>query len=133
MNNLLVVYGTLRKGHGNHYLMEDCAPVAEGATVKATLYLSGLLPMIFEGEDTVLGEIYEIPSLEKWKRLDALEGHPDWYERREVDATNPKDGSTVKVWVYFMKGESYEGLHRSPTGDYNTDAMGNRIRERRRD
>ncbi len=114
VNNLLLVYGTLRSGMGNHPLMGGCSEVGV-ATIKARLHLAGWLPMIFEGEGKVVGEIYEIPDAETWRQLDSLEGHPNWYERREVDAD--LNGKTVKVWAYFMTGDPREGTY-VESGDY---------------
>lgn len=130
-NNLLFVYGTLRKGHGNHYLLEDCKQVSALASIRADLYLSGRLPMIFEGDGKTYGEVYEIPDEATWRRLDGLEGHPTWYERREVDAEILPDKTlTFKVWAYFMNGGPYPGLEKAESGDYNTELGGGyRIRE----
>lgn len=115
-NNLLFVYGTLREGMPNHPLMGGCNKVAD-ATISAKLYLHGWLPTVFKGDGTVVGEIYEIPDTDKWRRLDQLEGHPNWYCREEVEALTEK-GETVRVWIYFMQGEPHPGSDYVVDGDY---------------
>ena len=118
-NNLLFVYGTLRDGMPNHPLMGGCNLVMPKAVINAKLFLGGWLPMIFEGEGRVVGEVYEIPDAEKWRRLDSLEGHPDWYQRRLVDAITGPDDPPTKVWAYFMNDHhDYPGLKYVEDGDY---------------
>lgn len=118
---LLLVYGTLRYGMPNDVYMAGLKEHGR-ATVKGTLYVRGFLPMLSkEGDDTVVGEIYEIPE-DRWRRLDALEGHPNWYKREVVDALC-EDGRTVKVWVYFMLPDMLEMEPRKvrlEDGDYST-------------
>ena len=99
-NSLLFVYGTLRKGFNNHGLIED-KPFITEAVIEGSLILEGWLPMVFPGPGLVVGEIYQIDDVDSWRRLDRLEGHPGWYNRREVDATDA-DGKAYRVWVYFM-------------------------------
>lgn len=127
--SLLLVYGTLRYGMPNNRLMKDLVEHGR-ATVKGTLYLSGFLPMLGKGEDTVVGEVYEIPDEARWDRLDVLEGHPNWYQREVVDALR-EDGQTVRVWVYFMRPELLETEHRKvrlESGDYTAYYLGTNVR-----
>jgi gamma-glutamylcyclotransferase (GGCT)/AIG2-like uncharacterized protein YtfP len=114
-NNLLFVYGTLRQGMGNHPLLGGCSYLGKGR-IQAKLYLSGWLPMIYPGDGVTIGEVYEIPDQEKWHRLDSLEGHPDWYERRLVPVTF-EDGDEATVWAYFMC-DGYPTATYVESGDY---------------
>lgn len=97
--NLLFVYGTLRKGFGNHVMMSGCTFLGDG-TIQALLYAHGMLPMIGHGDGTVKGELYKVPD-EEWRHLDGLEGHPNWYCREHTNVTLA-DGKVVRAWAYFM-------------------------------
>lgn len=116
--NLLFVYGTLRKGFGNHYFLQGAAEKGNGE-IEGILYASGMLPMIAEGKGVVKGEVYEIPTSEMWYDLDALEGHPTWYVRQVVEAIM-EDGTSQAVWAYFMRPSSLanERVKKVPSGDY---------------
>lgn len=79
----LFVYGTLKKGFNNHHFLQDATYIEE-ATIKGTLLNLGWFPgYIPEGEGEVHGEVYEIND-EILKRIDHLEGHPDFYTRKDV-------------------------------------------------
>ena len=71
------VYGTLRKGFGNHSLLYNANFVGK-ATIKAAMYSMGYVPYVslqtYEENDLVHGEVYEIDK-DTLKRLDRLEGY----------------------------------------------------------
>ena len=48
------------------------------------------------------------------RRLDALEGHPHWYERKQIEVKLTTD-TVVKPWVYFNRRERSVGqeLHKT--------------------
>ncbi|XP_045208146.2 putative gamma-glutamylcyclotransferase CG2811 [Mercenaria mercenaria] len=111
------VYGTLKKGQPNEYFMNMIPSVeylgtAETRT-KYPLIIGGEwnLPMLLnrEGEGkTVKGEVYRVDK-DALERLDQFEGHPDFYERTEIDVNLTNDDevlSTVKCWTYFIKDYS---------------------------
>lgn len=116
----LFVYGTLRQGFGNHGLIRHCQKIAD-ATIPATLHVSGWLPMIthpVEPNHRVMGEIYELIDQETVRRVDRLEGHPDWYCREEVEAVTP-DGQNMTVWAYFMPPDRLDSNNAvADGGDY---------------
>jgi gamma-glutamylaminecyclotransferase len=102
--NLCFVYGTLRRGHGNHAVMRQAGGAFLGNAVsvrKFPLVIKGLpylLDLPGQGEP-VTGEIYRIPE-KGWELLDRLEGHPDFYRRRVESFV--LHGSPVQAWVYFL-------------------------------
>jgi gamma-glutamylcyclotransferase (GGCT)/AIG2-like uncharacterized protein YtfP len=123
--SLLFVYGTLREGGGNDYLLKGCRRIGKEALVAGNLYLDGGLPMLGKGLQAVLGEVYEIPDEKSWERLDRLEGHPNWYHREKVTVTVKglkRHGlMDIEAWVYFMNEEwleAYQNLVRVEHGDY---------------
>ena len=80
--SLLAVYGTLKKGYGNHRLIEDCKFVKEYKLKNIQLYNLGFYPgaKIEETKIPAMAEVYEIPP-ERWESLDWLEGVPHHYRR----------------------------------------------------
>lgn len=102
-DNLVAVYGTLKKGHGNYYrYLTDSKFVGSGKTkAKYPLLIQGLPYLleekgvghnvkvdVFKVSDTVLG------------KLDQLEGHPRWYCRKQIQIQMGKN-KVVTAWVYF--------------------------------
>lgn len=118
------VYGTLKRGHGNHewYLADN--PDAEylGRCLiegRYKMYSNGAFPMLTDGHDTsseILGEVYDVGE-ETLLAMDLLEGHPDWYCRKKV--TTP----WKNAWVYTMPYSTE--FHEStlvPSGCFNMSA-----------
>lgn len=106
--DLCFVYGTLRRGFGNHWVMRRAGGQFVGEATSQTpfpLVIDGL-PYLLDhpGEGLrVEGELYRIPD-RGWKILDRLEGHPDFYRRRvERFVINE---SIIEAWAYFLARES---------------------------
>ena len=98
MSNKIFVYGTLTKGFYNHR-------VIEGATLLGThetepeytmANLGGFPAVLLDGEHSIKGEVYEVDE-DTFRRADALEGYPSFYNRIEIDT---KYG---KAWMYYIK------------------------------
>tara|TARA_R100001594_G_scaffold11802_6_gene26483 strand:- start:1234 stop:2334 length:1101 start_codon:yes stop_codon:yes gene_type:complete len=103
-DNLIAVYGTLKKGYSNyHRYLTNSKYVGSGNTQdKYPLVIQGLPYMvnqkgvgynvdvdIFRVSDTIL------------KDIDRLEGHPNWYKRIQVPITTKKNKKTLICWIYF--------------------------------
>ena len=89
------VYGTLRKGQGNHQFLEK-AEFRGRTRISGTMYNLGPFPAVANTKEGVIhGEVYRV-SEEQLANLDALEGNPDYYHRHRVNC------SLGKVWAYFM-------------------------------
>lgn len=91
MNNVFV-YGTLKSGHGNNYLLEDCIRLGLFMTLQPfRMHNVGFPVTFYEPKGaSVLGELYEIPDgiLDRTiKRLDRLEGEGHMYKREHVYVT----------------------------------------------
>jgi gamma-glutamylcyclotransferase (GGCT)/AIG2-like uncharacterized protein YtfP len=67
------VYGTLKRGNGNHYLLKNSEFLGRGK-VLGTLYDMGLPGYKREGSYTVHGELFRVND-ETLQRLDRLEGY----------------------------------------------------------
>ncbi len=114
-DELVFVYGTLKMGGLYHSVMREAGGILLGTGVLAIPYplvLSRypcLLDQPGKGHQ-VLGEVYRIPEVGGWVRLDYLEGHPREYRRREE--TVHLGHRQVQAWTYFYLQENYleEGL-----------------------
>ena len=99
------VYGSLMRGFYNHHLLDDRDFVREAQTeARFELYSLGAFPAMVEGGATAIhGEVYEIDAA-TLGRLDRLEGHPNFYERKQILLS---DGGLV--WAYLLKDEQVRG------------------------
>lgn len=111
MSVTVFVYGTLKRGKHNNYLMSNSKYLGVGVTKrKYAMYEHGI-PYVSQKTQTteIVGELYEVDR-HTLKSLDMLEGHPDWYVRQEVEvlfiqdhiANFSEDDIQVKTaWIYF--------------------------------
>ena len=75
-NQIVAVYGTLKKGYGNHRLLESSTFIGSGDV-----------------------EVYDCNAFEMYD-LDLLEGHPRFYKRELTEVK--VNGESVSAWVYFV-------------------------------
>ena len=100
------VYGTLKRGHGNHVLLRG----------------SDFLGPSFSkspGTTRVIGELYNVDEL-TLNHLDMLEGHPTWYKREQINVdyiSNEGEMESTKAWLYFNE-EIPTGATIVETGTY---------------
>jgi len=94
------VYGSLRKGFSNHYLLQESRLLHTMRVPGFTMYDLGAFPAVTEGKGSITVEVYEI-TRETFKRLDRLEGYPNFYTRRKIHI---KVG--LKAWIYFVNPDS---------------------------
>jgi len=108
MNELLFVYGALRKGASNDWRMKEARWIGP-AEVKGTLLKIDWYPGLVLGEGgSVKGEIYEI-GRELLKELDEFEGigldderNGEYHRIRAEVFCNDKP---MEVWIYeWLKG-----------------------------
>lgn len=117
-NNLVAVYGTLKKGNSNYYkYLSDSKFVSSGKTEdKYPLIVKGL-PYLIEEKGighNVKVDVFKV-SDSALQRLDQLEGHPSWYCRKQVPIVL-KSKKVVMCWVYFsLSAKISQGdvLHKS--------------------
>ncbi len=92
----LFVYGTLKRGFHNHYVLGDAKFIGDYITkpVYTMLDIRGAFPALRLGGTTaIIGEVYDINDLEL---VDQLEGYPTLYDRSEI-ATDYGN-----AWVYHF-------------------------------
>lgn len=119
--HLIGVYGTLRKGYGNHRLLETSKFVGTGKTVEKLLLTQRGIPYLTrnrknehpEAISNVVIEIYEVDRA-TLPRLDALEGHPNWYYRDVVEV-EMEDGSILSPEIYL---NDQSMATPNPSGDF---------------
>lgn len=115
----VAVYGTLRKGQHNNYLLVSANYLGTGNTVEKYRMASYGIPYVSEKEEVnkvnVIVDLYEVND-KQLDRLDILENHPNWYQRKEIDVLI--DGETHKAWLYFNEVENYDTMKNIKNGDY---------------
>ncbi len=99
------VYGTLKKGRGNHaHYLADARFVGKAHTTAPFMMFGHGFPLARLPNESdnhwfaakVRGEVYEV-SMEELRCLDSLEGHPHFYKRTLTAFDEYPD---TKVWMY---------------------------------
>jgi gamma-glutamylcyclotransferase (GGCT)/AIG2-like uncharacterized protein YtfP len=93
------VYGSLRKGFGNHGLLANSLFIEE-ATTKPTysmLHL-GSFPGLIPGNTAIQGEVYDVDDT-TLVDLDRLEGYPHLYGKELASVELPWGTETALVYV----------------------------------
>ena len=100
---VIFVYGTLKSGYGNNYLLKGAECLGGAKTVeKYALYEQGI-PYVVKSEPVaqIQGEVYLVDSA-TLARLDQLEGHPGWYYRELIPVILDRDiYQLLSAWIYF--------------------------------
>lgn len=111
------VYGTLKRGLGNHAVMLEAGGefAGEARTVTRFPLVENGLPYLLEQPrrgHRVQGELYRLNNARGLAHLDRLEGHPNFYRRRLIEVES-SGGSRLKAWVYFL-ARTHEHLSELP-------------------
>lgn len=121
-DNLVAVYGTLKKGYHNYWAyLNNSKHLGKGETLnKYPLIINGLPYLIDEVDKghKVEVDVFAVSNT-KLKELDTLEGHPNWYQRRQIPIS--VKGKIVTCWVYFNIRERASNdsvLHKKYTQNY---------------
>jgi gamma-glutamylcyclotransferase (GGCT)/AIG2-like uncharacterized protein YtfP len=105
VKHAVFVYGTLLSGEGNHRLLAGGAFLGDARTAPGfELYDLGAFPgMVARGAGVVAGEVYGVDDATR-ARLDALEGHPQFYRRRAIRLADGKRVDTYLLRLAQVKG-----------------------------
>jgi gamma-glutamylaminecyclotransferase len=100
----IFVYGTLKKGQINHYLLCSHRGSSRITPLPATapgivLHAGPHYPLAIRGQGQAIGEVYTITE-SVLKKLDVLENHPDDYHR-EITPVIMAQGHRLLVWIYL--------------------------------
>ncbi len=125
MMHKVFVYGTLKSGFWNHYLLNGCKFLGGGAAVPTYKMIENGFPVIMpdpEGKP-LAGEIYAVDD-ETLVRLDQLEREGSSYDRKLIDVTLPLAGGEclpTRAFIYigredrfgkaFARGPLYETVN----------------------
>lgn len=129
-SNLLAVYGTLKKGFGNHALIERLGLEFKGRafTEDSHFFMRGdtgfpyvyIDPMTKGLRNTnryrhnISVELYKFERLEDIASIDALEGHPVWYTRQLYNFFD-EQGIRRLAWMYVQKNNYPDDFLQHPT------------------
>lgn len=101
-----IVYGTLKQGYGNHYLLQDEGVTFIGQVQTPPVYtlFDGGFPIVERGGNTsIKGELYEVTDERTIENLNRLEGctgeqgHPNnWYD---IDFVELDNGIVANMYV----------------------------------
>ena len=110
----VAVYGTLKRGFWNHYLLKSCKFLGSGITeTNYELYDVGF-PYAVPAENgyPLEVEVYELDNPKRLQALDLLEGYPYHYLRKLEYILIPEKGK-FRAWIYYTKkpkGKKYLNL-----------------------
>lgn len=99
----VAVYGSLKKGYGNHYLLTESKLLGKDYLSGWTMISLGSFPGIYRGPDEIHVEIYEVTD-EELASLDRLEGTPTFYRRAPVVT------AYGEAWIYYLSKSKYSQL-----------------------
>lgn len=122
--HIVFVYGTLKVGYGNHYLIgENPLSVARGEAVSddANFAMTNIgfpyLITVQTGGFLAKGELYQVDD-SCLARLDRLEGVPHHYRREQrwfkQEAMNGHGVRLILAWVYICNRDNPPGYEIEP-------------------
>lgn len=95
--HFVFVYGTLKRGQGNHRWVASSRFVKEDSMAGWDLHDMGHFPCVVRSKPSAIvhGEVYQVDRLTMMS-LDRLEGYPDHYDR----IRKPTE-SNINAWIYY--------------------------------
>ena len=117
--NKVFVYGTLMSNYSNSGLLIGSRKIGRGVTMDDFVLYCSVIPFVVECPYDeqgygIRGELYDVDDA-TLSRLDALEGHPHWYERKQVDVAVNRIKYTAWMYIFPMVDN---GMTRCTEGDY---------------
>jgi gamma-glutamylcyclotransferase (GGCT)/AIG2-like uncharacterized protein YtfP len=116
MEHLVFVYGSLKRGFGNHRMLgHDSVLIAKTQTKDKAFHMNslGAFPAVLRGGNySIEGELYKV-SDDTLQTLDYLEGNGSLYQRELVKLSGNHLG-----WMYILM--PYSGIHNVKNGRVRT-------------
>lgn len=115
---LVLVYGTLKRGYGNHSVLGNSRFVGEATTRDSTytLYDLGYYPGLkMSGNNKITGEVYMVDDPEVARNLDYLEGYPELYTKADVEV---KVNGTIAVATTYVYNHSVSDAEKLEEGSW---------------
>lgn len=97
------VYGTLKRGYGNHRLLLGETYLGDATSVFRGILRHAGFPVLFLNKNSgqfIRGEMFQVNSPITMQRLDALESEGSMYDRRSLKFRMTKTGEVVEAFVY---------------------------------
>lgn len=105
MNQLVFVYGSLKKGYGNHPILGNSECLGGAVTkLQFQMHSFGGFPALVKGDKSYQGEVYLVDEA-TMVRLDRLEGYPHFYTRQQYEVYMPDSNTEVDAWIYTLANE----------------------------
>lgn len=115
-DELFFVYGTLKRGHGNHRILKTCEFLGPAVTVDRFVLTDVGFPYMYPENLVigalafpVLGEVYRVTAYGIRSQLDSLEGYPGHYDRRKIDVILDDGGGVVQANAYIPVSNTMRG------------------------
>ena len=118
MTHRVFVYGTLKSGFWNHYLLDGCEFAGDAVTVPTYKMIENGFPVIRPDPNgkPLAGEIYDVDD-ETLARLDQLEREGSSYDRKLIDVNFLASGKrlSIKAFIYVGRDDRFgEAFARCP-------------------
>lgn len=111
---LIAVYGSLRKGYGNHAILKDAELVStEVVNIPFKMVSLGGFPGLVpdESNHNITIEIYRVNETE-YRRVERLEGYPHFYQKALINT------SQGELEVYVLNDPMYKNDNHVESGDW---------------
>lgn len=94
---LISVFGSLRKNLHNNYILDNAEylGITKTAPIFTMLDFGSYPGLLHTGNTEVEIEVYKVMDDITWKRLDMLEGYPDFYNRMIIET------EYGFAWIYY--------------------------------
>ena len=101
----IFVYGTLKKGFHNNFLLKDSIYLGNGKVINYALKKSLFPVMIKRKNNTVYGEVYAVDD-HILSQLDDLESEGIMYERKKIKVNTGSE--TIPAYTYIGKSDFWD-------------------------
>ncbi len=113
----IFIYGSLRKGRYNHYVIKDAEFLGQSVMYGWDLYSLGNYPAIVKGDGRVVIEAYRVTD-EQYERI-------DWMEE---GAGYKKESATIVLYGNYITGDFWY-RPKKPNGELVSSGDWNEFRE----